>query len=307
MSSAHTAIALYAKATPGFEARVLHATRLLSDAAEQHAGRIVQATSLGAEDMVITDLIARNNLPLELATLDTGLLHVQTTDLIMRLEARYGLHVRRLQPSTIDTVHFVQQHGAMAMRQSVVLRKACCQLRKIEPLARMLEGRTAWVTGLRREQSNTREDVPFETADGNGRSKLSPLADWSWADVWHYIALHQVPTNPLHDDFFPSIGCEPCTRAVAVGEDPRAGRWWWENETAKECGLHLRPHSEAAPAAEGAHSASSSGFVSAQAHIDAVDVKGANAPGRSKNETAKECGLRVKTETSPPSVSGRTP
>ena len=235
-----TAIALYARATAGFDGRVQHALELLTRAAERHAGRIVLATSLGAEDMVITDLIARHRLPIDLATLETGQLHTQTLDLIPRLEARYGLKVQRFQPPAAEVAHFVTRHGALAMRQSVALRKSCCQLRKLEPLSRMLEGRTAWVTGLRREQSASREDVPFETTDDLGRSKFSPLADWSSSDVWHYIALFNVPFNPLHDEFFPSIGCAPCTRAVAVGEDARAGRWWWEDEAAKECGLHVK-------------------------------------------------------------------
>ncbi len=239
MKTGSSAMQLYARALPGFESRVQHALQLLARAAEQHAGCIVQATSLGVEDMVITDLVARHRLMVELATLDTGQLHHQTLALIPRLEARYGVRVRRLQPVAAATVQFVSQHGALAMRESVQLRKACCQLRKLEPLSRMLEGRTAWITGLRREQSASREDVPFESTDEQGRSKLCPLADWSWADVWHYVALHDVPTNPLHDEFFPSIGCEPCTRAVAVGEDPRAGRWWWEADI-KECGLHVK-------------------------------------------------------------------
>jgi phosphoadenosine phosphosulfate reductase len=131
------------------------------------------------------------------------------------------------------------------MRQGVALRKACCALRKLEPLARLLAGRTAWVTGLRRGQSDARAEVPFEDADDAGRAKLNPLADWSLADVWHYVAQHGVPYNALHDRFFPSIGCEPCTRAVAVGEDFRAGRWWWEAESAKECGLHVSTLPEA--------------------------------------------------------------
>ena len=235
-----TAIALYARTTAGFDDRVQHAIDLLGRAAEQHAGHIVQATSLGAEDMVITDLIARHRLGIDVATLDTGELHAQTLDLITRLEARYGLLVRRLRPEPVATVHFIAQHGALAMQQSVALRKACCQLRKLEPLQRMLAGNTAWVTGLRREQSTARGQVSFEETDDQGRSKLSPLADWSWADVWQYIALFDVPFNPLHDEFFLSIGCEPCTRAVAVGEDARAGRWWWEDEAAKECGLHVK-------------------------------------------------------------------
>ena len=120
----------------------------------------------------------------------------------------------------------------------MALRKACCGVRKLEPLSRMLDGRSAWITGLRREQSNNRADVPFAETDPNGRIKLNVLAEWSWADVWHYIATNDVPFNALHDQFMPSIGCEPCTRAIAVGEDFRAGRWWWEDENAKECGLH---------------------------------------------------------------------
>jgi phosphoadenosine phosphosulfate reductase len=114
-------------------------------------------------------------------------------------------------------------------------------MRKVEPLERLLAGRDAWVTGLRREQSNERGEVAFEVVDDAGRVKLSPLADWSWADVWHYIQMHDVPYNELHDQFYPSIGCAPCTRAVALGEDFRAGRWWWEEQGAKECGLHVEP------------------------------------------------------------------
>ena len=126
------------------------------------------------------------------------------------------------------------------MYESIDLRKGCCGIRKLEPLSRMLAQRGAWVTGLRREQSNTRAVVPFSETDDKGRAKVNPLADWSWADVWHYIRTNDVPYNPLHDQFYPSIGCAPCTRAIAVGEDFRAGRWWWEDEKAKECGLHVK-------------------------------------------------------------------
>jgi phosphoadenosine phosphosulfate reductase len=126
------------------------------------------------------------------------------------------------------------------MFESVDLRKACCALRKLEPLARMLQGRSAWITGLRREQSQNRAEVPAFEQDGNGRTKFNPLAEWTWGDVWHHIGANGVPYNPLHDQFFPSIGCEPCTRAIALGEDFRAGRWWWESESAKECGLHVK-------------------------------------------------------------------
>ena len=264
------AIELHARATPGFEQRVAQSLLRLQHAAAQHPGRIVLTTSLGAEDMVITDLIARHEVPIALATLDTGKLHAQTLALIPAIESRYGLTVERWQPAAEQVIHFVKTHGDLAMRQSIDLRKACCQIRKLEPLSRLLAGRTAWVTGLRREQSGARAEVPFEdtdSADPKGRAKFNPLADWSWHDVWHYIASHGVPYNALHDQFFPSIGCEPCTRAVALGEDFRAGRWWWENEDAKECGLHLSPHSAAASAAESAHSAVSSGIVSAQALV----------------------------------------
>ena len=235
-----SAIGLYARATEGFDGRVAHALEVLRAAASEHAARIVQATSLGAEDMVITDLIARHRVPIAIATLETGKLHDETVALIPRIEARYDLTVEVFKPATESVVHFVKTNGERAMYESIDLRKACCGIRKLEPLARMLAGSTAWVTGLRREQSDTRAVVPFSEADDKGRIKFSPLADWSWADVWHYIQLHDVPFNPLHDQFMPSIGCAPCTRAIAVGEPFRAGRWWWEDEKAKECGLHVK-------------------------------------------------------------------
>ena len=233
------AIELHARATAGFDGRVAHAVAVLQSATSEHLGRIVQTTSLGAEDMVLTDLIARHGLQIALATLDTGKLHEQTLALIPRIEQRYGLVVERWQPAAEQVLHFVARHGEMAMRESIDLRKSCCAMRKLEPLARLLAGRSAWVTGLRREQSGARAVVPYTERDEQGRTKLNPLADWSWQDVWNYIAAFEVPYNPLHDQFFPSIGCEPCTRAVALGEDFRAGRWWWEQEAAKECGLHV--------------------------------------------------------------------
>jgi phosphoadenosine phosphosulfate reductase len=234
-----TATALYARKTAGFDERVESARRRLAHAAEDHAGRIVQASSLGAEDQVLTDLIARDRLPIAVATLDTGMLHGETLVLIDDIRERYDIRVERYRPLHEAVIAFVGRHGKDAMRQSVELRKACCAMRKVEPLGRMLAGRTAWVTGLRREQSSERAEVEFESSDDAGRVKLSPLADWSWADVWHYLDLNDVPYNALHDRFFPSIGCAPCTRAVALGEDFRAGRWWWEQDGAKECGLHV--------------------------------------------------------------------
>jgi phosphoadenosine phosphosulfate reductase len=235
------AIARHARKTPGHEQRVAHALSLLRQAADAHRGRIVQATSLGVEGMVITDLIARHQLPVVVATLDTGALHAQTLELIPRIQARYGIRVERFAPRPEAVLRFVRDHGPYAMRHSVPLRQACCALRKLEPMQRLLAGHTAWITGLRREQSAQRAQVPFTETDADGRTKVYPLADWSLADVWHYVQVHDVPTNPLHDQGYPSISCQPCTRAVADGEDERAGRWWWEQGTAKECGLHHRP------------------------------------------------------------------
>ena len=238
-----SAISLYARATEGYDGRVAHAVAMLQSAATEHAGRIVQSTSLGAEDMVVTDLIARHALPIAIGTLETGMLHAETVALIGRIETRYALPVEVYRPRDEAVVHFVRDHGERAMYESIDLRKACCGIRKLEPLSRMLASRSAWITGLRREQSGQRAGVPYQEQDDGGRIKLNPLADWSWADVWHYIATHDVPYNPRHDEFMPSIGCAPCTRAIAVGEDFRAGRWWWEQEGAKECGLHVKPES----------------------------------------------------------------
>lgn len=238
-ANTNTAIHRHARATAGFDQRLAQTVLLLQQAAAAHPGRIVLATSLGAEDMVLTDLIARHQIPIALATLDTGRLHAETQALLPVIEQRYGVRVERFAPQAEAVLHFVKTHGELAMRQSVDLRKACCNLRKMEPLARLLADRSAWVTGLRREQSGARAYVPFEDRDDAGRAKFNPLAQWSWQDVWHHIATHGVPYNALHDRFFPSIGCEPCTRAVSLGEDFRAGRWWWEQESAKECGLHV--------------------------------------------------------------------
>ncbi len=236
-----TAIDLYARETAGFDGRVAHALAVLQSAAVDHAGTIVQSTSLGAEDMVVTDLIARHHLGIAIGTLETGKLHPETVALIDTISQHYGLAVEVFRPQADVVLHFVKNNGEDMMYRSLALRKACCGVRKMEPLGRMLADRRAWVTGLRRAQSGARVEVPFQDVDDAGRTKLNPLADWSWADVWHYIRLHNVPYNPLHDQFMPSIGCAPCTRAIAVGEDFRAGRWWWEEQNAKECGLHVAP------------------------------------------------------------------
>ena len=238
-SATTTAIRLYARPSAEFDTRVGQAVTALQAAASDHPGRIVQSTSLGVEDMVVTDLIARHKIAISLSTLNTGMLHAETVALIGRIESTYCLSVQVFEPVSEAAIHFVKQHGERAMFDSLALRKACCAVRKMEPLARMLTGQTAWVTGLRREQSAHRGGVPFSEQDDAGRTKFNPLADWTWGDVWHYISAHNVPYNPLHDAYMPSIGCAPCTRAIAVGEDFRAGRWWWEAEGAKECGLHV--------------------------------------------------------------------
>jgi len=235
-----SAVSLHARPSDSFEAKLAHTTAVLTSAAAEHGARIVQATSLGAEDMVITDLIARWHLPIAIGTLDTGVLHGQTLALLSRIEVHYGLQIQVMQPQREALVQFVARNGERAMYQSLELRKACCAVRKLEPLSRLLAGKTAWVTGLRREQSGHRAAVPFSEREIHGRLKLNPLADWTWGDVWHYVAINEVPYNALHDQFYPSIGCAPCTRAIALGEDFRAGRWWWEQDGAKECGLHVK-------------------------------------------------------------------
>ncbi len=239
-TAAPSASALYDRPTPGYGSRVAHAIAVLQSAAAEHSTHIVQATSLGAEDMVITDLISRHHLGIGLATLDTGKLHAETLALITRIEQHYAVNVERFAPAPGSVIEFVRLNGEDAFYKSVELRKACCALRKLEPLERMLAGKRAWLTGLRREQSGARGGVLFSERDPQGRVKINPLADWAWTDVWHYISTHGVPYNPLHDQFMPSIGCAPCTRAIAVGEDFRSGRWWWEQGGAKECGLHTQ-------------------------------------------------------------------
>lgn len=247
------ATTLHARASQDFSAKLSRTQTLLQDAALAHAGRLTQASSLGAEDMVVSHLIGALGLDIGIFVLNTGMLHAQTLQLLARLQHDHGARVSVYQPETQAVVAFVAKEGQDAMYRSIALRKACCQLRKMEPLARALAGKAAWITGLRREQSGTRADVPLIDVSDPQRTKFNPLAEWTWGDVWHYIATEGVAYNPLHDHFYPSIGCEPCTRAIALGEDFRAGRWWWEDESAKECGLHAKsePASETLPRTQG--------------------------------------------------------
>jgi len=198
------------------------------------------ASSFGAEDMVLLDLVHRLGTDIEIFTLDTGRLHQETHDLIARAQQVYRLPVRILSPEAAELEPFVAQHGINAFYDSVELRKRCCAIRKLAPLRRALQGKALWITGLRREQSVTRTDVEvlaFDTA--NGLMKLNPLADWTEAEVWAYVHRYDVPTSALHARGYPSIGCAPCTRPVKPGEDARAGRWWWEQPASRECGLHV--------------------------------------------------------------------
>ena len=241
-AKAHNAIALNAKASADFKDKVTETLALLKQAVSEFSP-VTQASSLGAEDVVITHLINQNALNIPVFVLETGALHRETLALLERTQAHSVAPVKVYRPSTEKVIAFVRTHGQDAMYESLELRKACCQVRKLEPLAEALKGQRAWVTGLRREQSNNRAEVPLiDRADEltKGQFKLNPLANWTWGDVWHYIDVHEVDYNPLHDQFFPSIGCAPCTRAISLGEEFRAGRWWWEDEAAKECGLHAK-------------------------------------------------------------------
>jgi len=201
----------------------------------------VFASSLAAEDMVLTDLILKSKLPIAIFSLDTGRLHPETLDMLARVKARYdGYEIAVYRPQTESVDAYVAQHGLNAFYDSVDMRRECCRIRKVEPLGRALAGNKAWVTGQRRAQSSTRAELHVEEDDpAHGMTKFNPLADWSETEIWDYIRANDVPYNALHDQGYPSIGCAPCTRAVEPGEDVRAGRWWWENPDSKECGLHM--------------------------------------------------------------------
>jgi len=207
----------------------------------------VFANSLGAEDMVLTDLIHRHAPSIRHFSLDTGRLPPETHDLMARLEERYGIRVAVYVPDAAALEAFVAANGTNAFYRSVELRRGCCGVRKVEPLGRALAGQRAWVTGLRREQAVTRGNAAESEYDADhGLQKFSPLVEWTHADIWAYLERYDVPVNALHARGYPSIGCAPCTRAVAEGEDQRAGRWWWEQPEHKECGLHVK-HDEPAP------------------------------------------------------------
>ncbi|MCA1857872.1 phosphoadenylyl-sulfate reductase [Massilia oculi] len=200
----------------------------------------VFASSLAAEDMVLLDLILKAELPIGIFSLETGRLHAETLDMLDRVRATYGIDIALFKPQPEAVQAYVAKNGLNAFYDSVEMRKECCRIRKVEPLGRALAGKRAWITGQRRAQSTTRAELAVQEMDAaHGMQKFNPLADWSEQDVWEYLRTQHVPYNALHERGYPSIGCEPCTRAVQPGEDVRAGRWWWENPESKECGLHV--------------------------------------------------------------------
>lgn len=200
----------------------------------------VFASSLAAEDMVLTDLILKAKLPIAIFSLETGRLHAETLSMVERVKETYGYDIALYRPQAEAVERYVADHGLNAFYDSVEMRKECCRIRKVEPLGRALAGKRAWITGQRRAQSSTRAELAVQEDDpAHGMQKFNPLADWSEQDVWDYLRGNDVPYNALHDRGYPSIGCEPCTRAIQPGEDVRAGRWWWENPESKECGLHV--------------------------------------------------------------------
>lgn len=211
------------------------------------------ASSLQAEDMIITDVIARQKLPIGIFVLDTGRLHDDTLALIPAIREHYGIDVEVFEPQAAAVVNYVHFYGRDAFYGSAELRHKCCGIRKVEPLARALAGKRAWITGQRREQASNRSQLAEQEFDAvHGVEKFNPLVDWSEAAVWEYIHALQVPYNRLYDQGYRSIGCAPCTRPVLPCEDGRAGRWWWEKAEAKECGLHVTPDGRLVRAKEAA-------------------------------------------------------
>lgn len=206
---------------------------------ERYGDRIALSSSLGLEDQVLTDMVCRATKKPRIFTLDTGRLFPETYSLIDRTNVHYGIRIAVYFPERQAVEQLVSECGMNCFYESIELRKRCCQVRKLEPLKRAFEGLEVWICGLRREQSVTREHMQLvEWDEAHGLVKLNPLIGWHEEEVWNYIREHHVPYNKLHDKGFPSIGCQPCTRAVEPGADIRSGRWWWESPDHRECGLH---------------------------------------------------------------------
>ena len=221
---------------------------LLRAVVDRFGENVALATSFGAEDQVLTDMLCKLSTAPRLFTLDTGRLPQETYDVMQKTREHYGIDIEILFPEARQVEAMVNQYGPNLFYRSVELRKKCCYIRKIEPLKRKLADLEAWICGLRVNQSTTRSGLQTIEADTAFHLiKISPLAEWTTDQVWDYIKKHDVPYNALHDQGFPSIGCAPCTRAITEGQDIRAGRWWWEIPEHKECGLHLRPDGSLGP------------------------------------------------------------
>lgn len=222
---------------------VQQANEILEQAHSKHGGRLIYPCSFGSEGMVLVDLICRRDLVIRIMTLDTGRLPQATYDLMDEVRKRYDIELEVFFPDAAEVEKMVREHGVNLFFESVENRKLCCEIRKVHPLKRALHGMEAWITGRRRDQSSHRTAMQAVEDDPvYGLKKYNPLLEWTEADVWEYIRTYDVPYSRLHDEHYVSIGCECCTRAIAVGEDPRAGRWWWEqSEAVNECGLHASP------------------------------------------------------------------
>ncbi len=218
------------------------AEQIISWAVSNFGERVTLASSFGAEDVVLIDLICKATTAPKIFLIDTGRLHQETYDVVDRIRARYGVEIESYFPQTEAIQKLMNNKGTNSFYESIEDRKECCRIRKVEPLSRALKNADAWITGLRREQSITRDAVLKCEIDHNhgGILKINPLADWTHEEVWNYIRCHEVPYNKLHNMGYPSIGCAPCTRMIQPDEDLRAGRWWWESPDHKECGLHIR-------------------------------------------------------------------
>jgi len=230
------------------ENRIGHYNEILGQSAPQDVlaffcrefqGKVAFSSSLGAEDQVLTWMIANETLPVRVFTLDTGRLFPETYDLLDITIKKYGVPIEVMFPDAKRVQDMVNEKGINLFYESIENRKLCCHIRKVEPMTRALDGMKVWITGVRRDQASTRTGMQLADWDANyGILKINPLINWSEQEVWDFIKQNHIPYNTLHDKGFPSIGCLPCTRAILPGEDLRAGRWWWEHPDTRECGLH---------------------------------------------------------------------
>jgi phosphoadenosine phosphosulfate reductase len=233
-----------AAVSPDLQDKAAAVRRMLAAALDTH-GRLVYSNSLGAEAMVLTDIIWTHFPQIDVFSIDTGRLHEETYELLEKLQQRYGRRLRLVYPDARELERLAAGQGVNGFYQSVAARLECCRIRKVEPFRGAIAGFPAWITGVRREQSAGRaQSQPIEWHADYGLYRISPLLEWRESEVWQYIRARRLPYNPLHDRQYPSIGCAPCTRAVQPGESRRAGRWWWEAAESRECGLQprLRPH-----------------------------------------------------------------